>query len=605
MDTGWTWTDADELSQGIYLAGYNNFESKLYLMSFDTSDAASGLTIGIPREVWRAHGDERILFVGNYAGSAMLIGTNKGIRNVIIVDREGNVAVGPLIETGAEVKSIDFWDGYAFFGGSKVVPGTYTTKVKFKGIFKLDLGSFAMAMVTGVDADFYDVLPSIISVCVPPWHRPGDPPYFSVPGSAYGLQPGNQTNAAEEYALDIGSIRFGSSVDKEIRRLEMTVDLFNIGYPAHASVANNPILSNPPVLNTTQFMDFIIRGVATDWVGASGGTCIVGQMNSTSDYRWMIMVDNNGYLILKYKDSTDTIRTLTSTSPLPAERAYSAYAGLWIYVSFWSNQYCNFHYRWVDSSDADIPSLREWIFLGQADLGATHAVKSLPTYPIKIVPETWATDIRMQGFDLWDTNSYFASSSVHQISWRPYGDLLGRVWTMPLVPTSPTWFVKYRVNGSEWTNLSLAVGAEPATYVGTERTWSVNFPTDLIARELDLAIVTTPGVLGSPILSWRLLSEPVPAPRFYRHYIPVQCYDNVTTPNGGHLMNQGRGKSMHDALDVLYRAGSVMEFQPPYWKTSADTLNVRIEGFEFKQFTPMKGGAGWGGIGLLVLKEIE
>jgi len=605
QDASWLWTDADDLSQGIYLSGYSDAESKLYLMSFDTTDAAAGLTIGIPREVWRASDDERILTVKSYAGSAMLLGTSKGVRNCTVVDREGNVSVGPLIETapGVEVHSIGTSGKYAFYfygasAGYSEMP---------RRIAKLDLNTFALAAAFQSDAPLETS--HGIAIIVPSWYQEWQPPIAVViraaagglPVASYPKQPSDSSIQKTEPGVEIGDITFGTSVLKELKRVDIELEASNFAF-----VRNSNSVSTSPVNTVGSVVTLIVRMALESWTGGPGTLFYQGL--STSDYHWRIRLLANRSLEFSYRDDLDAINTATS-DPLPS--GWDRSQIVWILIQ-WTGASVEFHYilEAGDPSLVPFPGWGEdnWTAFGAPSITGSGTWKSgvYGDHPI-VLYETTPTALGdlLFSFHIWDS-SWFVTPEKRYVSFNAVfyaPDSEGNTWNLLTADiTSPTLKVTYNLDQRGWKLI---------TPIFTPKTisQSLKFPDGTVAKTVDLGFSSFPfwteDLSGHGILDWRLLAEPVPTPRYYRYYVPLMLYDDMNTLDGHRISRKGLAFEMLGDLETLYRNGTAFDFQKPsgYLERTVST-KVRIEEMEFKEFAQTKGASGFGGICLVIMKEL-
>jgi hypothetical protein len=92
---GWTWTDAAEGPEAMYLSGYAGDTSGIYSVTV-TDNGAGGFDLGTPTLVADMPRGERVLSTYSYIGTYLIVGTNKGVRVAQIRDG-GTLVLGPLI----------------------------------------------------------------------------------------------------------------------------------------------------------------------------------------------------------------------------------------------------------------------------------------------------------------------------------------------------------------------------------------------------------------------------------------------------------------------------------------------------------------------------
>ena len=606
LDESWLWTDIDDLSQGIYLAGYSDSNSKLYLMSFDTTDAAAGLTIGIPREVWRASDGEKILCVKSYAGTAMLLGTSKGVRNCTIVDRDGNVTVGPLIETspGVEVWDIGIWGKYAFF--------FYGTSTGFqqvpRRVAKLDLSNFALAAAFVSDGFFEPT--HGISIVIPSWYKEWQAPVVVITKDAntyfISVTVSNPIGTAGENSLpglEVGDITFGTSVEKELKHIEVELEPRTFLWKKNVSaVSTTPVSSLTSPLTT-----FMARMTLGSWTGDPD--VLFYQGLSTTDYHWRIRLLATRALEFSWLDSTDIVRTATS-NVLPA--GWDEGDTIWILITWFSNV-VNFFYieEAGDPLLSPVPDWDElkWIAFGSPAVNPTGPFKGgvYGGYPIVLFEETpsASSEAYLYFFGIW-SNLWYQDPESREVAFTPTQfspDVEGNIWNLSTSEiASPTFKIQYNLDRRGWVDLTTFA------YRPTGVDQVLFFPEKATARTLELILSSSRNLgdaSGHGIKDWRLLAEPIPTPRYYRYYIPIMLYDEMTTLDGHRISRAGFAFEFLGYLETLYRNGTAFDFQKPsgYLEPTVST-KVRIEEMEFKEFAPSKGAGGFGGICLTVLKEV-
>lgn len=611
QDSSWVWTDADDLSQGIYLSGHSAAESKLYLMSFDTTDAAAGLTIGIPREVWRASDDEKILTVKPYAGSAMLLGTSRGVRNCTVVDREGNVSVGPLIETAPNVPvhAIGVSGRYAFYFHGSAAGYTQSTN----RIAKLDLSTFAVAAAFTANAP-QDTAHGL-SIIIPSWYQEWQPPIAvvtksgagGVPIGSYPRQPSDTAVIASEPGIEIGDITFGTSVLKELKRVDFELDASKFAFSRNS---NN--VRTSPANTVGGVVTLIARMALKSWTG--GPSTLFYQGPSKTDFHWRVRLLADRKIEFSYLDDLDAINTATSDA-LPS--GWNVDQIVWI-LTQWTGSQVTFHYiiEAGDSSLVPFPRWLEdkWTSFGTDTISGSGIWKGGATYgdgPIVLYEETpTAVGDLLFSFHIWDSFWFITPekryASFNAVFYAP--DSEGNTWDLATANiTSPVIKIAYNLDQKGWKTISPP--GELQIYVPKTVSQSLQFPADTVAKTIDLAFsgvsFSTKALQGHSILDWRLLTEPVPTPRYYRYFVPLMLYDDMNLLDGHRISREGLAFEMLGDLETLYRNGTAFDFQKPsgYLERTVST-KVRIEEMEFKEFAQTKGASGFGGICLVVMKEV-
>ena len=606
QDPSWLWTDAEDLSQGIYLSGYSDAESKLYLMSFDTTDAAAGLTIGIPREVWRASDGERILCVQSYAGSAMVLGTSKGVRNCTVIDREGNVSVGPLIETAEDVEvwDIGVWGRYAFFFYGRTA-GFSQPRGR---VAKLDLTNFALAAPFPTGAAYKAA--HGISIVIPPWYKEWQSPVSVVEVDGIFSTTYTRSNPVGNpvvtplAALEVGDITFGTSVEKELKHIEVELDSRNFAW-RHGGI--NPLSTTPVTSLTSPLTTFMARMALGSWVGDPD--VLFYQGLSTTDYHWRIRLLASRALEFSWLDNTDVVRTATSAA-LPA--GWNEGDTVWILIT-WFSSAVNFYYLLEKGNPllAPAPHWDEntWTLISSPTVSPTGPFKGgvYGGYPIVLFEEIPSASIEayLYSFGVWSFLWYQdpESRDVFFTPTRFAPDVEGNTWDLNAQEIiSPQFKVQYNLDRRGWVNLTEVVNRP----TGVDQV--LFFPADTTARTLELilsSVRSDSDTSGHAITDWRLLAEPIPTPRYYRYFVPLMLYDDMNTLDGHRISRKGLAFEMLGDLETLYRNGTAFDFQKPsgYLERTVST-KVRIEEMEFKEFAQTKGASGFGGICLVVMKEV-
>lgn len=595
IDDGWVWSDIEDMGQGIYLSGYSDATSRLYAMSFDTSDASAGLTIGIPKEVWRAPGNEKILCVEEYAGSGFLIGTTKGVRNVIIIDRDGNVVVGPLIKTIAEVHSIGINNGYAFFP----LAAGESISYQLGDLGKMNLASFAY---TNLVSSWTSLDAKITSMAFPSWaNKEKSLPFFA--RSSNVLKPTSKRNLVGYF--NTGEIRFGSLVPKEPRSLEVTLE------PESVVIDSSLVtLTDPPVPDSMEKNTWLIKLALDTWSLDAGGQTIAMQGNSDSDFLWRIAVNDTRNLIFEFIDTTDTLRTFTSSAVIPD---WDLDNRVWIRVSKTTS---GVNLTCLDPGNSSkfpgfITTITEdflgfeWIQLGFT--ANTDVIKEslYDTYPIKLLPDlTGITGTALYSFDYFTTSEVLPGyeDGIYGFRADRLTDDKGNLW----VVTDES-----KIVGVSFSITYVMDDKTPQVLLGDsigQARYQISFPEDLSFSTIKLAFLTLSTDVAKHsggILDWRMSCEPIPTPRYNRYYVPIMLYDRMTLADNSVIDRPGYAYESLEDLETLFRNGTALDLQKPSgYHVPTESTRVRIEEMEFKSYAPPRGASGFGGIALLVLKEI-
>ncbi len=111
---------------------------------------------------------------------------------------------------------------------------------------------------------------------------------------------------------------------------------------------------------------------------------------------------------------------------------------------------------------------------------------------------------------------------------------------------------------------------------------------------------------GPTLLEWRLRGDPRATGRF-RYLVPVMIFDHLTLSNGREEGHVGFAWEMLDGLAAIYRAGTGINFEPPQSAVpgGGGVIEVEIEDLRFKEFAPPQGGRGFGGVALVVMREVR
>lgn len=666
----WQWTSFVDGGPGIFASGYSNDKSEIYHIGFDATTAASGLVLNAPRSVWIAPKGENILTMVSYLGSAILIGTSRGVRNAII-DGSGNIQVSPLIVDSAKwihsnedpsCKAITIHKelGYFLMGWvSPIQGGNFITSA---GV--IDLSNLSWVVYGGASNKFGNSTPASLVM----W---GDD--LVVSGNDQTVQIGSSLKTTP--VLTTGSIRFGTSEDKALRKLDVTFDDKNLAWgmsnyyyrPSddatrchilQSSLSGGRNLSGEPDADTKDkrivFALVKIKSFDSGPVNTDTSTIMVTHGNplgsaptnppQNEDILWEAVLstgneDSGGdtnKMAFRWKDASGTIQEAISTITLADQKTAFSYdnddwfwfawefdgdvGGVWE-VKFWS-------WWWGDSIGSGWGA---WDQVGATVNGGAVSEFYKPTpdldYPIFMGGGSYTgLRDRLSGVQIYEATT---DSTEHQIlEWWGnkyeldiYGNLFTRIPRIfdtvnnvflsedPPYPLSLESFfgsgsyvqVKVSINGSYFEDLYYKTpwNGKIIKMYGDE---SLDLGSNLIGVRFDLSIMIIPESIDSSLSEWRLRSEPIPKPRYLRHYVPIMLYDRMTTIDGSHLDRKGFAQEELTILKDLYRDGSLIDFQPPDF---SKTIKVRIDELHFKQFAPPKGASGFGGIALLVLREQE
>jgi hypothetical protein len=139
-NTGWTWTDAAEGFQYIYLSGYSGDKSIIYRTTI--KEDGTGLDVGIPAA--ELPDGEIARSMQGYLGY-LVIGTDKGIR-FAVADGDGNLTLGSLIRTTSPVLCAEGQDRFVWYGLTNY-DATST------GLGRLDLQNFTADLTPAYASD--------------------------------------------------------------------------------------------------------------------------------------------------------------------------------------------------------------------------------------------------------------------------------------------------------------------------------------------------------------------------------------------------------------------------------------------------------------------
>jgi hypothetical protein len=136
----WTWTDAAESFQHIYLSGYAGDKSIIYRSTI--KDDGTGLDVAIPAA--ELPDGEIARSMQGYLGY-MVIGTDKGVR-FAVADNDGNLTLGSLIATTSPVLCAEGQDRFVWYGLTNY-DATST------GLGRLDLQNFTSDLTPAYASD--------------------------------------------------------------------------------------------------------------------------------------------------------------------------------------------------------------------------------------------------------------------------------------------------------------------------------------------------------------------------------------------------------------------------------------------------------------------
>lgn len=159
-------------------------------------------------------------------------------------------------------------------------------------------------------------------------------------------------------------------------------------------------------------------------------------------------------------------------------------------------------------------------------------------------------------------------------------------------------------------------------HVGTDGLAEAPYTTDNPAAGFDEEVVDLSGssfdiritlnrddgdpALGPTLHQWRMRAEPK-ATGIFRYFVPVMVYDFIHTNGSVNVGYHGMAMSILNHLTSIYRNQSDVTFQGPEQgiQNAPNPVTVRMEELRFKAFAPPKGGKGFGGIALMILREVR
>jgi hypothetical protein len=141
-NTAFVFVGFAEGQNALYMAGWAGDKSLIY----KTSIEADGTALDIPTVAGRLPDGEVIHGIGGYLGF-ILLGTDRGVR-FCQPDGDGNLQIGPLIETGSAVRCFEGQHRYVWFGWDDY-DSTST------GLGRMDLTAFPETVDTGARVPAY------------------------------------------------------------------------------------------------------------------------------------------------------------------------------------------------------------------------------------------------------------------------------------------------------------------------------------------------------------------------------------------------------------------------------------------------------------------
>jgi hypothetical protein len=207
-NTNFNWVGFAGGQNQIYCAGYAGNKSLIY----KTAVKADGTALDIPTVAAELPLGEIVTNIDAYLGY-VVIGLTTGLR-FCSSDSDGNLVVGPLIETGTSVRAFAAIGPYLYFGWTN-----YDTTST--GIGRLDIGTQISTNQPAYASDLMaDVQGEIVDI-----HEFGGGVVFTVAGSgAYRPHP---TNLVASGTLDSGIYRWGVPDTKFIPKWDLRTEPLN------------------------------------------------------------------------------------------------------------------------------------------------------------------------------------------------------------------------------------------------------------------------------------------------------------------------------------------------------------------------------------------
>lgn len=215
----WTWVDVAEGLNHIYLGGNAGDRSEVYR----TQVKPDGTALDVPISAGRLPDGEVLRSLETYLEGFVLLGTDKGVR-IASTDTNGDLLLGPLIETGSPCRAFEGQGRFVWFGWE-----TYDSTSG--GLGRIDLTTttqrgapaYASDLMHTTQADIVDVATF------------SDKRIFSVSGDGFYAQ---DTDLVSSGTVTTGDITFGLTEHKLAKRVEVrSCDLSSSSYGGSFSVA--------------------------------------------------------------------------------------------------------------------------------------------------------------------------------------------------------------------------------------------------------------------------------------------------------------------------------------------------------------------------------
>jgi len=204
INTGFRWVGFAGGQNHIYMGGFAGNQSLIYR----TTIKADATTLDTPIVALELPAGETISGLGSYLGY-ILIGTTTGIR-VASSDVDGNLIVGPLIETGNAVNSFNGYDRFVWFNWTNF-DATST------GLGRLDLGVFISTNQPAFASDLMVTAQGVVGSV----NTINERPVFVVIGS--GIYVEHATDKVSTGYFESGIYRWGVPDAKFIPKWDLRV----------------------------------------------------------------------------------------------------------------------------------------------------------------------------------------------------------------------------------------------------------------------------------------------------------------------------------------------------------------------------------------------
>lgn len=217
----WQWVGMAEGQNHIYLAGYAGDASEVYR----TEVKADGTALDVPVVAGRLPEGEIIRSIGSYLLDWVLLGTDLGVR-VATQDANGNLLIGPLIETGGPVNDFEGQGRFVWFTWNGFDQSS-------NGLGRIDLTSVTQRNAPAYASDLMVTTAlAVLSVTTFSEKRV----FTTSTGSLYV----QSDDLVATGTLDTGDIRFGLTELKLSKSVvQTTLPLAETGGSAGVAISNN------------------------------------------------------------------------------------------------------------------------------------------------------------------------------------------------------------------------------------------------------------------------------------------------------------------------------------------------------------------------------